>query len=111
MQGRGTAACRHVQGPGNGALLASAVGRRSPANDSRMLAWIAPDRLHGNAPTWLIGLSISVGVIGLFKPASAGGSAESDVYLEDVAEAPACDGAPRAGMCRHTSFGFGKNAR
>ena len=100
-----------MQGPGNGALLASAVGRRSPANGGRMLAWIAPDRLHGNAPTWLIWAFDIGGSYWLFKPASAGGSAESDVYLEDVAEALACDDAPRAGMCRHTSFGFGKNAR
>lgn len=36
---------------------------------------------------------------------------ESGVYLDDVVAAPACDGAPRAGMRRHTNFGFGKNAR
>src|ERR1700728_128428 len=39
------------------------------------------------------------------------GATESGVYLDDVLVAPACDGAPRAGMGRHTSFGFGKNAR
>ena len=39
------------------------------------------------------------------------GATESGVYLDDDVAAPACDGAPRAGMCTHTSFGFGKNAR
>ena len=50
-------------------------------------------------------------MLDILKAMSAHGATESGVYLDDVAAAPACDGAPRAGMRRHISFGFGKNAR
>src|ERR1700728_2992217 len=53
-------------------------------------------------------LGTCLAFLGRHRPA---GAIESGVYLDDVVAAPACDGAPRAGMCRHTSFGFGKNAR
>jgi hypothetical protein len=58
-----------------------------------------------------VAIWFSAGVINLFKPASAVGWDESDVYLEDVVAAPARDTAPREEMCRHTSLGFGKSAR
>lgn len=74
----------------------------------RYLAWSRSGHHRGRTK---FRFSSFASVLGILNATSAGVAAERDAYLGDAVEAPACDGAPRAGMCRQTSLGLGKNAR
>jgi hypothetical protein len=118
-QGRGTAPAGNGAGrPGREPAPAAqrpSPGRRLPGLRHPSPCLIAPGRRRGNAPEISQSApfrpSVLAGVLDILKATSPTGGTESDPYLDDVVVAPACDGAPCAGMCRHTSFGFGKNAR